>query len=302
MLKRTFNPQIAYRAAVYVRMSSDKQNKRSPDQQIAEVQKRLKDMGLEWLIVKVYRDDAISGRFLRKRVAYQAMLRDIKSGVLSVDLILVDTIERFGRVDELATIRKELYEKHGILVLSGDTNFCDPLTPQGKAMGMFEAMRVTEDGRIKAHNVIRGKRDIASRKFWPGGPPPFGYRLRSITTSRDGKLEIQGSVLEPEPEEARIIALTFRKARETDYGATRLTHFLNANMEIPEKLKPFHPATVGRWLKNQIYKGVLIWGANCTGIVDDTRVLKRTVKRTSLSSPIFARVWSLTKSGLRSTP
>ncbi len=161
MLKRQFNPQRFYRVVLYVRMSSDRQNPRSPDQQVQEIERRLKLLGYKWVIVKIYRDDAVSGKYLRKRSAYQQMLRDLKTGAVAADLILVDTLERLGRVEGLPTIRKELYERDGILVLTADSNFADPNTPQGKAATSSEAMRATEDGRVKSHNVLRGKRDAA---------------------------------------------------------------------------------------------------------------------------------------------
>ena len=287
MLRRTFDPRLVYRVVVYLRMSSDKQNPRSPDQQLDEIKKRLKALGLNWVIVKVYRDDAVSGRFVRKRPQLQQMFQDIASGAVVVDLILVDTMERFARVEALPAIRKDLFEKHGVLVLSADSNFCDPTTPQGKALGMVEAMRANEDSRIKAHNVGRGKRDTALRKFWPGGPTPFGHRLRSVTTNRDGRVELEGSVLEPDPEQGWIITLAFERAKETGHGQTRLAHFLNAHPAIPEKFKPFHPATVGHWLQNPIYKGELWWGEYCTDIVDDTRVLERNPEDEILVIPAF---------------
>lgn len=287
MLKFTFDPSKCYRAVIYARMSSDRQNKRSPDQQIAEVKKRLKTQGYPWTVIKVFRDDGISGRLLRKRRGLQQMLQDIYSGVLVVDLILVDTIERFGRVEELPSIRKELYDKYGILLLSGDTNFCDPTSPQGKAMGMVEAMRATEDTRIKAHNVLRGKRDIALRKYWPGGKAPFGLQLHSVTSAMDGKVEIDGSILKPCPETGWIIALLFTKSHQTGWGETRLSRFLNAHPDIPEKHKPFYPATVGYWLKQPIYKGVLVWAEHCTGIIDDTRVIRSNPEEEILTIPDF---------------
>ena len=145
MLKRVFDSKLVYRCIAYLRMSSDQQNKRSPEQQIDEIQRRLKALGHNWIIVKVYRDDAMSGRYIRKRRGYQQMLQDVKTGAVQVDIILVDTIERFGRVEELPGIRKDLFERHGVLVLTADANFADPNTPQGKALGMFEAMRATED-------------------------------------------------------------------------------------------------------------------------------------------------------------
>ena len=157
MLKRSFDPHSQFSCVVYLRMSSEKQNERSPDQQLAEIEHRIKQLGYPWTIVKEYRDNGVSGRYRRKRLQYQQMVQDIKLGRLKADLILVDTIERFGRVDDLQTIRKNSAEKSGVLVLTADSNFADPTTPQGKALGAFEAMRATEDSRIKAHNVFRGQ-------------------------------------------------------------------------------------------------------------------------------------------------
>lgn len=85
------------------------------------------------MIVKIYRDEAKSGKYLRKRNGYQQMMRDLKTGTVVADLILVDTLERLGRVEELPSIRKDLLDRHGILVLTADSNFADPNTPQGEA-------------------------------------------------------------------------------------------------------------------------------------------------------------------------
>lgn len=287
MLKRNFDPKLPYRVVVYLRMSSDLQNKRSPEQQLDQIKTRLKAMGYPWIIVKIFRDDGKSGRYLRKRSGYQAMMRDVKSGGVSVDLILVDTIERFGRVEELPTIRKELFEKYGVLVLTADANFMDPTTPQGKALGMFEAMRATEDGRIKAHNVLRGKRDAARQGHWPGGPPPFGYRLQSVMTEVNGCQEVAYRVLVPDPAKARIIQLLFQKACETGWGQTRLARFLNDRPEIPDVLKPFQPPSIGYWLDNTVYYGELLWEQHSTGIVDDTRVVERNVEADMIRVPDF---------------
>src|SRR4051812_175664 len=120
MLKRTFEFNRVYDVVLYLRMSSDQQNKRSPEQQKAEINRTLKRLKLPWRIVKVYRDEAKSGRLLRNRKGYQQMMRELKSGIVKASLILVDTIERFGRVEELPGIRKELDERFGILVLTAD--------------------------------------------------------------------------------------------------------------------------------------------------------------------------------------
>lgn len=275
MLNRTFDPHQKYRVVLYVRMSSDKQNPRSPEQQVAEIRRRLRAAGYRWVIVKIYRDDAQSGRYVRKREGFQKMLRDLKTGTVQADLILVDTLERFGRVEDLPTIRKDLFDRFGILVLTADSNFADPNTPQGKALGMFEAMRATEDGRIKAHNVVRGKRDAAELKHWPGGSPPFGYMLKSVMTLDKGREVVDHSLLVPNPATSWIIGRLFELAERTSWGTTRLAKALNEDQEIPGEYKPFQPETIGYWLNSVIYFGDFKWGETRTGIIDDTRVVER---------------------------
>lgn len=287
MLKRNFNPSLVYQVVVYLRMSTDHQNPRSPEQQLEEIRRRLAALGFKWKIIKIYRDDGISGRYKRKRADYQRMLRDIKSGAIHVDLILVDTVERFGRVEDLQEIRKDLDEHYGVLVLTADSNFADPNTPQGRALGMVEAIRATEDGRIKAHNVLRGKRDAALLKHWPGGPPPFGYMLKSILKVVNGREEVDYCILVPNPETASIAQLVFQLAENYSWGGIRLSKALKSNPEIPAKFKEIPATTISSWLDNPIYYGELVWAANSTGIVDDMRVLEPNAEEDIVRVPEF---------------
>jgi hypothetical protein len=69
------------------------------------------------------------------------MMQGITTGVVKADPILVDTLQRFGRVDEFQSIRRKLYEKHGVLVLTANTDFADPHTPQGRALGTWDVVQ-----------------------------------------------------------------------------------------------------------------------------------------------------------------
>lgn len=275
MIKHQFNPHLPHRAVEYGRMSTESQNKRSPDQQSREIRITIKRTGYNFDVFKSYRDEGISGRLLRDRIGYQQMMKDIKTGAIQTDLILVDTIERFGRVDELDSIRRDLYENYGVLVLAADTNFCDPLSPQGRAMAMFENMRATEDGRIKAHTVLRGKRDAVLHKHWPGGPPPFGYGLKSIMKVVNGREEVDHCILKIEETQAVVVRMLFAKAKQSGWGLNRLAGWLNNHADVPEGTKSFSPTSVGYILDNEIYYGDYVWNVHCTGIIADVRVLQK---------------------------
>jgi DNA invertase Pin-like site-specific DNA recombinase len=166
------NPTLAYRYARYGRMSDPKQNKRSPDQPFATIQETISHCGYPWQCVATYRDDGISGRYIRKRFDFQRMLRDIEARLIQIDLIVVDTMERLGRADEIAELRRKLLVEHGVLVVAADNGFSDPTGVVGKAVAMVEQIRSTENTRISRHNVIRGKKDAARLGRWPGGQRP----------------------------------------------------------------------------------------------------------------------------------
>jgi DNA invertase Pin-like site-specific DNA recombinase len=273
MLTRKYDPTQPYRYLRYGRMSDPKQNPRSPDQQFDTIETTRTRLGYPWVQVKTYRDDGISGRYSKKRSGFQDMLRDIDVGLVKVDLIAVDTAERLGRIEEIDELRRKLFTDHGILVVTADSNFADPTGVTGKALRMVESIRSTEDGRVKAHNVIRGKKDTAELKWWPGGPPPLGFALKWVDNPLN-PLKKQ-SVLEPIPAHIAAVRLAFARADETGHGASRLARWWNACPEIPDDLKPISAYTMGYVLSNRIYVGTLVWGANCTGVVNDTRVIEK---------------------------
>jgi DNA invertase Pin-like site-specific DNA recombinase len=287
MLKTTFDAQKPYRFVSYGRMSSDQQNPRSPDQQFDTIKSTLQRSGYPWIQCGDYRDDGISGRYVSKRPGFQKMLEDIKTGRITADLILVDTLERFGRMEELPELRRSLQNKHGILVLTADSVFADPTSTAGQALGMIEAIRSTTEAQAKAHNVLRGKIDSAKRKRWPGGKSPFGYQLKRMTLEGATCLGTDYTVLEPDPVAAEEVRRIFRMADDEGLGATRIARRLNEDRDFVEAFGQFDATRIGYILDNPIYKGVLRFGRVATGIVDDSRVQRRNEKADVLLVPDF---------------
>ena len=271
MIRPQFDSKKVYICIVYLRMSSDKQNPRSPEQQLATIEETLKRLGFNWKIIVVYRDDAISGKYTRRRPGYQKMIRELKLKKVQADLILVDTFERLTRAKN-ATAEREKFRKMGVLVLAANNQFADPTTTQGRALAAIDDMRVSMDGEVKAHNVLRGKRDAVRQGRWPGGPPPFGYRLEFVVVNGE-RLRAGDSYsrLVPDREISWIIEEVFRLADALGFGTNRIAKFLNDHPSVPAELKPMHPSTIGHWLDNPIYIGELIWGTNATEVIDDVR-------------------------------
>lgn len=97
MIQRKLDLVVALAFVMYGRMSDPKQNKSSPDQQFREIQERIVRSARNWKELKRYRDDGISGRKTKQRVGFQTMLREIETGVVKPQLILVDTLGRERR-------------------------------------------------------------------------------------------------------------------------------------------------------------------------------------------------------------
>lgn len=273
MLERQYDPTQPYQVVYYGRMSSSGQNKRSPDQQFATIEETQARCGYPWHCLQRYRDDGVSGRYVAKRPGLQQMLREVEAGLVSPDLIVVDTLERLGRAEEIGELRRKLAVEYGVLVVAADNSFADPTGVVGKAVTLVEAIRATEDTRIKRHNVIRGKKDAARQKQWPGGPVPFGYTLKKVIDESVSPPVVH-SVLEPEPRQAAALRLAFARAAQTGEGDLRLSRWWNRSADIPADFKPISAVSMGYRLRSRIYVGELVWGAHRTGVVNDTRVVE----------------------------
>lgn len=287
MIRHVFDPQLPYRFVRYGRMSDPGQNARSPEQQFNTIEETRTGLRLPWAWVADYRDDWISGQLVGRRPGLQQMLQDIRLERIRVDLVLVDTFERFGRAEEIADLRRHLERDFGVLVLTADTRFSDPTSAAGRMMSTFEGIRATEDSRIKGHNVRRGKLDAVRLKHWPGGPAPFGYRLESIFRELHGRQELDYSRLIRNPKTDWIMLLQFEKAAETGWGQTRLARFLNQHSEISAEYKPFSGHTVGERLADTIYYGEYTYPRVSTATVMDRRVITRNAPEQIIQVPDF---------------
>lgn len=280
MIATNFDPSLPLRYVRYGRMSTEGQNPRSPDQQFDEIERTKNRRGYaNWRLVGEWRDDGISGRYMRKRPGFREMIESIRSGRLQVDAILVDTLERFGRAHEVETVREELRIKHGALVLTADSDFSDPTSVVGQVYGSVETFRARSAASQKAHDVMRGKLDCAALKRWPGGSPPCGYRLairQECRTRRNGReVESHHHVLEPDPEKTALPIKVYNIAYATGWGRMRIAKAINSDSTITAKFGRVSESLVGSIMTNPIYKGVLRFNKVRTDIQRDKRLVRK---------------------------
>jgi DNA invertase Pin-like site-specific DNA recombinase len=286
MIKHNFDPAQPYTYVRYANMSSDSQNPRTSDQQFQVIEDTVARCRHRWVQLRDYRDDEVSGKLIRRRRGFFCLLTDIRNRVIEPDLILLDTSQRLGRREEFVEIRRVLRDRHGVLVLTAESRFSDPTTAAEHVMETFERFRAMEENRLKERQVRRGKLDAIRQNHWPGGSPPFGYKLHSVFVERNGCQEIDYYVLVRDPETSWIIQKLFRRAMETGHGPTKLAAFLNADPDIPATRRVF-PGTVGWWLGNPIYRGIFVRDERMTEIVEDVRILEPAAEDDVFIKPDF---------------
>jgi DNA invertase Pin-like site-specific DNA recombinase len=157
------------RCAIYSRVSTDAQTIENQERDLREIAERV-----GWTIVKVYRDEGISGAKGRDdRPAFDALCRDASRR--RFDMVMAWSVDRLGRsLQDLVTFLSELH------ALGVDLFFhqqgIDTTTPAGKAlfqmMGVFaefERAMIKERvkaglERAKAQGTRLGRRPIDAEK------------------------------------------------------------------------------------------------------------------------------------------
>ena len=104
--------------AIYIRVSTDKQEELSPDAQrrllLDYAKKHEVDVPKEY----IYQDNGISGRKADKRPSFQEMIATAKSKEHPIDIIIVWKYSRFARNQEESIVYKSLLKKNNVDVVS----------------------------------------------------------------------------------------------------------------------------------------------------------------------------------------
>src|SRR5690348_15353858 len=81
------------RAAIYARFSTDLQNPKSADDQAADCVRRCEEE--QWEVVKIYKDEALTGQVFYGRPGLQELLAD--AAIKKFDIVVAEAIDRFSR-------------------------------------------------------------------------------------------------------------------------------------------------------------------------------------------------------------
>lgn len=186
------------RTLIYARYSSQLQNPRSIEDQIAACRQRAEQEG--WIVVECYHDRAISGAAGiddHQRPGLAAMLARIEAG--GIDQVLTESTDRIARHQGDAFNVREQIEHHGARLFTLFDGVVDDIT--GTIKGLFDA-RTRKD---LAQRIKRGHRGNVAEGRSPSGVA-YGY-------SRVVKLDSNGEPIrglrEINPVTAEIVKRIF---------------------------------------------------------------------------------------------
>ena len=213
-------------------------------------------------IVGEYEDAGKSGKSVEGRVAFNSMIKDVKSCKDEVSFILVFKLSRFGRnaADVLNSL--QIMQDFGVNLICVEDGI-DSSKEAGKLMiSVLSAVAEIERENIRVQ-TMEGRMQKAREGKWNGGFAPYGYALV------DGKLEIN-------EEEAIAIREIFSQYVNTDLGANGVAKYLE-NHGIHKiarqngKNPLFDAALIRKIIQNPVYCGKIAYGRRRTEKVHGTR-------------------------------
>lgn len=158
--------------AIYIRVSTDKQEELSPDAQLRLLLDYAKKDSIDVPKEYIFQDNGISGRKANKRPAFQNMIALAKSKEHPIDTIIVWKFSRFARNQEESIVYKSLLKKNNIDVVSVSEPLIDG--PFGSLIErIIEWMDEYYSIRLSGE-VMRGMTQNAMRGHYQSDAP-IGY-------------------------------------------------------------------------------------------------------------------------------
>jgi site-specific DNA recombinase len=225
------------RVAVYIRASTDEAHQPySLDAQTTRLNAYISSQP-DWQLVATF-SDRVSGATL-ERPGLTKALTQARAG--RYDLLLVYRVDRLARsVRGLAQILEDL-DTAGVAFRSATEPF-DTATPAGWMMVQMLGVFAEFERATIIDRVIAGMERKATKGGWTNGPPPYGYR-------------INGDYLQPQPDEALLVAAIFDRYTRGLMGAQAIARSLNDHGHHNRSGRRWSHMSVLKVLRNRVYIG-----------------------------------------------
>jgi DNA invertase Pin-like site-specific DNA recombinase len=253
------------RAAQYVRMSTEHQQY-STENQADKIREYATRRNLE--IVRTYADEGKSGLRIDGRQALQQLIKDVESGNVDFQIILVYDVSRWGRFQDAdeSAYYEYICRRAGIQVAYCAEQFENDGSPVSTIVKGVKRAMAGEYSRELSAKVFAGQCRLIELGFRQGGPA--GYGLRRVLVDQAGSVKGQLSrgehkslqtdrvILQPGPDqEVAVVNRIYHWFVDDGLFESEIAERLNAE-GIPTDLgRDWTRATVREVLSNEKYIG-----------------------------------------------
>jgi site-specific DNA recombinase len=245
-------PQVAPRAAAYVRVSTSRQaeHETSLVDQVTAITSYCEARGI--LLVDVYREPGASATD-DNRPQFQSMIEAATSRECPYDLVIVHSFSRFFRDQfEFERYRRKLAKSKVELVsITQDVGEGATGDLVRSILSKFDEYQSAETAKHVRRSMVAN----AKQGFWNGSRPPLGYKV--LVAERRGDKDKK--VLAVDETEAPLVRRIFTLYLEGDgesgpIGIKKIASWLNQR-GYSYRGKPFHVSNVDEVLRRTTYAG-----------------------------------------------
>ncbi len=203
---------------------------------------------------RVYEDAGVSGT-VENRPALTEALQDAAKG--DYDVLVALNLSRLSRKQWISAKAIDDLAELDVAFVSVQESFIDTTTSAGRAMaGVFSSFAQMDRDSI-VEKTARGQRAKGQAGQWPGGHPPFGWRLEGFKKTAHPV---------PDDREREVLVDAYRLLVEKRLNAFQVADRLNDAGLRPRHVDKWNPESLRRVLANEaLATGVVVWGAPATG-------------------------------------
>ena len=245
------NSNATITIAIYIRVSTNKQEELSPISQLKTIYKYAMNHNMQIDFNYIFiEEEGISGKSAEKRKEFTSMIGHAKLKEHPFDTIVVWKFSRFARNQEESIVYKSLLKKNKVNVISASEDVSE------STLGPFATLieRVIEwmDEyyiiRLSGE-VTRGMTEAANEGKYQS-VAPFGYRW--VGDKKNRKLEVEET-------EAQIVKLIFDKFIKDEMTMMELARYINSLGFRTKRGGKFENRTINYILLNPVYNGYTRW-------------------------------------------
>jgi site-specific DNA recombinase len=242
------------RAAIYARVSTAGQvDGTSLDEQRSICEAAILSRG--WEVAGEYVDEGLSGTS-RERPEWSRMLGDCRSG--AIQAVVVAKLDRFARKAADAITETDRFSDLGVTLVVVKEQI-DMSTPAGRMMRTMLAGVAEMERDLIVDRTVAGQRAKGRNGQWPGGQPPFGWKLEG--TKRDARPV-------PDGREREVVSVAYDLLVKKHLTSGQVADRLNDSGLLPRKAERWNPDVLRRTLANEtLHTGRVIWGAPESGSI-----------------------------------